>query len=324
MQVDEDRVTASRNRLVMAYDHWRAQRGRASRQGEPTPETNSDRQFIEALRSQLELGRNVTPSKFGIPSTRAGWSNWRTRRSGSTAYNDIIWMRRDICIAIHALTGVDPTSNQLLLSSPVNSSDLVTLGSLILTEKSVAGRAQELNLEFVEFRTSDAKVVTLSDKCRASDVYGATREIGSVRYGIKQASLFVRDDEGLEAILVLLNDNARTPLGNSMGAELSVDHDDKLRWRIQPSFPKEALQARLENLVLCRGFLEQNQSISVAVSVANADVAPEIKFDLPETISEADYQIAKKRLIEKILKNRLLDEGPRARRVLSHSAVIAE
>lgn len=307
-------VLASRRRLVGAYDAWLAVKGRAERKGELTPRKHSNRLFVDELRRLMELSRDELPLSFKIPTTRSGWSNWR---SGRAAEN--IKLRLDVCRAIHVLTNVDVTSNQFLSDRPVNATDLVTIGSAVGTES----RDGEVTVfvSFVDFRTSEAQNVFLSDVRSIGSARTSQNALGSVRFGLKQASLYAKVDSDLEPMATHIGDGSVSQNGLALGAELSLDDEGPLRWRVQPPFPKEALHARLENIHLCKGKPTFDGSAFVAVSIQNADVTPSINFDSRVEIIDQEYRDTKKRLVERLIKGRYLDGGPRNRYILSQSRI---
>ncbi|WP_147115470.1 hypothetical protein [Tateyamaria sp. syn59] len=309
-----DLVLASRHRLVGAYDAWLARRGRAERQGDWTPERHSDRRFVEELRRLIALGREEIPPKLGVPTTRSGWSNWRKGRSAAN-----VKLRLDVCRAVHVLTGIDVTANQFLSEAPVNATDLVSIGTVTGQESAVG--SVTVTVSFVDFRTSDAQPVFLADVRHSREARSEPNLLGSVRFGLKQASLFASNTGDLEPLLTHLSDGSSSQHGTANGAEVSLDDEAPLRWRVQPPFPKEALQARFTEVQLCQGKPTLDSDGIVAVSVQSADVTPSIDFDKRAKISDREYRETKKRLVERLIKDKFLDNGPRTRHVLSQSRI---
>jgi len=309
-------VTVSRSRLTNAYDSWRKSNGRAARQSEKTPERHSDRRFIEEVKRLLDLSRDDMPHKIGLPGTRAGWANWRSGRSAP-----MMKLRLDVCRAVRTLTGVDATANQFLTDTPINSTDLVTISDVTASTTSEKEDEVEVTVGAIAFRASDSKDLLLSDTRKTPTVYDGTKSIGTVRFSLKQASIFVSGSDKLRVSLRHLSDGPQTAHGCAMGAELSIDDEDRLRWRVQPPFPKEALQARLENLRICEGALNPQVDEIVGVSVESADIIPVVTLSSSITLSDKEHQETKARLIEKLLKNRNLDDKPRKRFVLSEARI---
>lgn len=307
-------VQASRQRLVMAYDRWLEAKGRAERQGDWSPERHSDRQFVAEIRRLIDLGREEAPGKLGIPGTRSGWSNWRNGRGATN-----VKMRLDVCRAVHVITGVDVTANQFLSDAPVNATDLVTIGPVNCEENS--DDTFSVVVSYVDFRVSDAQPIFLADVKLSSGGRGERASLGTVRFGLSQASLFASGRGDLKPVLMHLSDNAPSEFGSAKGAEINVDDEGELRWRIQPPFPKEALQARLEMLQLCNGKPTLDDAGIVAVSIENVDVTPKIDFDQRAKVSDREYRDTKKRLVERLIKSKFLDSGPRKRHILSQARI---
>lgn len=307
-------VEASRSRLADAFDAWQRANGRAAR----GTNAQSSHLFVKAIASQLDLSRDDPPSKLGLPTSRSTWSSWRSGRGKPN-----LKLRLDVCRSIMALTGVDATSNGFLGSAPVNVTDMVTLGAvqIVASSADTAKGNKEIQVDWIDFRVSAAKDVTLDLAKKSPDKLASRYRIGSVRYVLKEASIFVQPAENLHPIATYLGDGTNSDEGKAQGLELSIDRDDFSRWRVQPSYPREALQARLEVLRLCQGEIS---SVKVGVSATKGDIEPQIFLDGPIDLSRDEYQNTRERLIAQVLRNRMKDPGLRQRFVLSHAVAVAK
>lgn len=314
---DQHTAMASRRLLVSAYDAWLKANGRAKRSGEPSPEKHSNQIFIQELRALLNLARDDQPRRLGIPTSRSGWSNWRNGRGTL-----LVKLRLDVCRAIKTISGVDVTANQSLSGEPTNSTDLVTIGAVKYRAEPNASPTHSILVETISFRASDPKEVRLADFNPTSHSPG--QRIGSVRFALTGASIFMDAQNSLSATLRHLSDGEPTDCGHVRGAHVSLDDEGVLRWRVQPPFPKEVLQARLEDLRLCSGVIEESVKPTVGVSVEGAEILVQLTFDDTIKATQREHSDTKRRLVEKILKNKLLDNGPRSRFVLSQASVAVE
>lgn len=305
-------VEASRKRLVAAFDSWQKTNGRAER----GTKTEASSIFLKAVVAQLDLSRDNPPERIGLPTSRSTWSTWRTGKGKPTTK-----LRLDICRAIMALTGVDATSNGFLEAVPVNATDLVTIGPVIVQPQTSKGRSDrnEISVEWIDFRVSGSKEVTLDLAKKNPAPTDKRLRIGTVRYALKEASLFIETNESIRPIVTHLADGKDTEQGKAEGLEIAIDRDDFSRWRMQPPFPKEALQARVESLRLCECDLGQ---AVVGISVTKGDVEPSISLDQDAAFRHDEFQNTREKLVEQILRNRLRDPGERQRFVLSRAKAV--
>lgn len=305
-------VEASRPRLVEAFDGWQKMTGRSER----GTNTEASTVFLKSVIAQLDLSRDQPPNRLGLPTSRSTWSTWRSGRSKPTTK-----IRLDVCRAVMALTGVDVTSNGFLEAVPVNATDLVTIGPV--TSRPTISKdnthRSKVFVEWIDFRASAAKEVTLDLTKEKPAPTDERFRVGTVRYALREASLFIESDENVHPIATHVGDGKESENGIAEGLELAIDRDDFSRWRIQPPFPKEALQARLESLTLCECGIGP---AVVGISVTKGDVEPSISLDQGATFSNDQFRKTRERLVQQILRNRLRDPGERQRFILSRAKAI--
>lgn len=310
-------VDASKKQLVTAYDSWIKVRGRVTRGSN----THSTEVFLKAVVNHLDLSKHDIPKSLGLPHTRSGWSNWRNGRG-----KPLTKLRLDICRAIMALTGIDVTANGFLRDTPLNTTDMVILGPV--TSKRIVTDSKkthfEANVEWIDFRVSSPKEVTL-DLAKENALHSSKNlRIGSVRYALKEASIYVKSDTAIKPLATYIQDETENEYGKASGLELSIDSDEYSSWRLQPPFPKPVLQARVENLRLFNTSSESIHDATVGISVSRADIEPNITLDQKDKISEREFQNTRQKLIEQVLRNRFPDPIDRDKFVLSHAKVMSE
>ncbi len=306
-------VQAHRDKAVEAFERWCRMHGRAKRGSGK----HSDAEFYDAVKNSLDLVRDAKPEKLKIPRTRSGWANWRARRS-----SNVFRERFDVCSAIWMLTEVDITSNGFLSSEPLNATEMITLGPVSIRDSAVSNDKAELVVETITFSMSSVSDIFLSDaKSHPKDSDGAIR-IGTVRFLIREASVSVASGRPIEP-LVYHASNETCSEGSFLGATFSVDPDEHNRWRVQPTYPAEVLQCRLQNIKLCN-LTNSNEVVRVAVSVGQGDVFPDVKLAEPQKISNKQDETVRERLVAQVLRNRIIDQGLRRRFVLSSAPSLRE
>lgn len=313
-------LDADRARVVKAYDLWRERRGRSKRgSGE-----QSDRLFVKALKQSLDMTRSEIPTRLGVPSGRSGWSTWRKQTD-----KPLVKLRYDVCCAIRALTKIDVTSNGFLSATPVNSTDMVTLGPVrsvpyVCEDKETNSTSSEVIVDWVAFHLSASKVVYGGHSKKNATAHQMNQRIGSVRFALKEASIFIGNCKNPTPIAIHITSGTDTDAGKADGVNLSIDSDQSLRWRLQPPFSEDALQARFDRLRLCHTSGEQEAAVMVSISAGKEDIHPQITLDRPAELSAVEFQNTRKKLIEQVLRNRISDGGVHQRFVLSHAEAVQE
>lgn len=305
-------VEADRRRTARAFDHWCKLQGRAERGSN----VDSSALFYDAVEKSLDLTRDKVPKSLKIPTGRSGWSNWRLGKGKPTTK-----IRFDVCWAVWVLTNIDVTSNGFLQHVPVNATEMVRLGKTVHRSSEAQYGSSDIVIETLHFAMSSSKDVWLSDAKSRPAPHDKTIRIGAVRYGLREASIGVQSSEIPQTLLTQLNNSECSDLGSAKGATLFVDPDEVSKWRVQPPINAEVLEARFDNLRLVRS--ESGLTpMSVSVSVSESDIYPSMSLDETsphiKKLSARDRELARKRLIEQILRHRLLDNGSRRRYVLSH------
>lgn len=307
----KDSVSASRRRMVKAYDLWLQKKGRAERDAKQ----HSDRLFVEALRALVDLARDDAPSSLGVPGTRSGWANWRKGRGPDTAK-----MRLDVCQAILTLTDIDVTSNQSLIGEPVNATDMVWLGPVraIAQGKGTDGPAITILVDWIDFKLSAHKDVT-RDLIKPG--YGAEEErIGSVQYALREASISIGGGDRLQRVLIRTPRSTDDSMAESL--EICFDREGPLRWRAEPVDTRDFLKGSFNKLELASGEEHEGQPVDVFVSVAKADIEPIFKLAPSKSLAVTDENRLRQKLMDQILKNRIPNPGLRARFVLSRARAV--
>ena len=308
-------VKVSRAKLVEAYDAWRAINGRAQKGSN----IHSNELFVAAISNSLDLSRAGRLTKIGLPLSRSAWSNWRAGRSAP-----LTELRLDVCRSIMSLTKIDVTANGFLKNIPVNVTDFVTLGTVQLNVNSNNDGANALHIviDWVDFRVSGSKDIILELGNDNANMAGQRRRIGSVRYALKEASLSVESAQVVQPTATYIQDGSDSSVGKIVGLELSIDSEEFTNWRVQPSFPREILQGRIEKLHLCHCKNDENAEFNIFVSITPNDIETNITLDQFVTMNSTEYQNTRQKLIGQILRNRITLHGFQKRYVLSHSYAV--
>lgn len=308
---------ASRIRLVEAYDGWRKIFGRAERGSK----TSSSELFVKAISNGLDLSGSNASGKIGLPRSRSAWSNWRAGRG-----KPLIRLRLDVCRTIMALTGVDVTANGFLKTAPLNTTDIVTLGSVrAVLKKSTSSKGErEIVVDWIDFHVSSPKDITLDMTRKNPQASHHGQRIGSVRFALREATIFVHGEQQLKPIATHLQDGTVSENGTVSGLEMSIDSENFSNWRLQPPFPREALQARVEALKLCYGSVGTVSDVIVGVSITRGDIEPSITLDHRVTLKNDEYQRTREKLIAQILRNRISQPTDQHRYIISHASAVSE
>ncbi len=310
-------VEVDRSRLITAYGEWQRRRERADEYSSK----HSDKLFVDEIRRVLELSRNGVPTRLGIPASRSTWSTWRKQTD-----KPLTKLRLDVCRAVLSLTGEDVTVNGFLMYSPVNPTDLVEIGEVEATPNQEASTSSakgkfDLRVATLVFRMTSSVEVNLGHTVKNPTPHQKSVRIGSARYVLKEATIFAENYRYLEDVTKHLPSGSNSKLGKSTEVELIVESEQFARWRAQPPYPREALQARLEELKLCSAGFKPDEEMMVGVNVAKEEIQPIIELDRGEKLSNSSFQVTRTKLIEQVLRHRAMDRRETEKYVVSSVGV---
>jgi len=311
-------VTACRSRLVEAYDRWMKINGRAKRTERSVGQKDAAKRFVNEIWARLELSGEEVPSRLRLPSTRSGWSNWRTGRSSPTLNISL-----GVCRAILNMTGIDVSHEQKIKNMPTNSSDLVWLGPVyVLQQSDKEDGMGEIIIESVTFRVSRSKPLRVADTQIRSSDGNRRHNLGTYRYALRQASIFVENASDLQPILKNFSGVFSSDQKSGPGVDIILDSDRPSHWIVQPTFPREALQARLDNVKLCASDdRDMIDKAVISISVDPLDIITNFTFDSATEPTDLKVQKIKRRLIEHLIRMAIFDADGESRLILSATRV---
>ncbi|WP_187431973.1 hypothetical protein [Roseobacter fucihabitans] len=304
----DDAIEIDLQAAVNAYDSFQPlQNGRTHRRSDGTKVAlfnRSLKQIVIGLRASVSKGEVLLGSKQTI-------SKWRLGRVSAP-----IKRRLSVCLAILAVTGKDTTKRQILARRAISFSDLVQLGST--HPQKVTNNPEEISdvtyssvLQHALFKTARTRV--MSSWVKDTRDRRQDRQIGTVDYALREANIRVLVEDGeVSQWLRRFPSVDEDRNGRADGCVVLWSDQDGC-WIIQPTNMGH-LQARVENLELCRVRASRGAVMQVAVTASRDQI--EDNFQLNQVVGEGAVELrddqkalARNRLIGLVVGQHTKGEG---------------
>lgn len=320
-------ISADCSKFADAYRIWVEKGSRENDSIRRYPGLHADRSFIEAIRSVVLANHGVQFSSVGLPTTRSGWSNWRSGRGAACRKFSLA-----VCEAVFEITGVDPTTEQVLLDWPVNYTDMVALGPAFAERAPEANKesstiSHDIKVAWLECRLSQSRELWLADmkpnpRARDKDI-----AIGSFSCAIQRLRLVVASEQRM--VPLLHNCGVESGLPNGIQANMQLrqlsnnedlaDGTKRLEWSIEPAFPQQALQCSFSGFTLSRIPNPSPTDVSIELVAELSDVVVKFSFFRDSVASDRDVSWAKTKLMEQLLKTKICGKMKDGRVVISRA-----